>query len=371
MKVMVYFNSMSAAGGIERVIASHISFMSDKCQVALITKDERPSFFALQDGVQRDTLLVDFTMDMKSRWRRIFKIALSSLKTIVALKKKFKKYNPDVVYVASPLSLLEVVLAGMKSSRILVTEHSSFSAYNPVYKLIISNLYPRVGLLTVPTKLDSEFYMRRGISNAYIPNPLPMDPKESSDLSTKWALCVGRFTDDKRHDLLLDIWHLSDIQRLGWKLRIVGKGERELDLRKKIDELGLSNSVFIEEPTARIQEKYIGASLFLLTSRAEGFGLVLAEAMAFGVPCICFDCPSGPRDIVDDNLSGRLLREGDVDGYVEALRQLAADQELRQEFGLRAKVSVKKFHAETVSTEFNRVFDKSFAPSAIVHKVKK
>jgi glycosyltransferase involved in cell wall biosynthesis len=360
MLVMVYFNSMSAAGGIERVIASHIGFMCEMHQIVLVTKDFCPSFYPLSIEVQRESLHVDFTMNMESRWRRVAKIAFSSLRTITALRQLFKNSVPGVVYVASPLNLLEVFLAGMDMRRIVVTEHSSFSAYNWVYKKIISKLYPSVGLLTVPTKMDSEGYMRRGIRNAYVPNPISFYPNEISDLSSRWALCVGRFTDDKRHDLLLDIWYLSGIQRLGWKLRIIGKGECEPDLRKKILALGLNESVFIEGPTSSIQEKYFASSIFLLTSRAEGFGLVLAEAMAFGVPCICFDCPSGPRDIVDEGLTGRLLKEGDIDGYVEALRELAMNPTRRLEFGERARASVKKFQAKAVGAEFMKVFREVF-----------
>ena len=273
MKVMVYFNSMSAAGGIERVIASHIEFMNGTYHVTLVTKDSKTSFFPLPGAVEIDSLGVDFTMDMKSRWRRIVKILTSFLWTLLALRRQFKKLDPDVVYVASPLNLLEVFLAGMNGRQIIVTEHSSFSAYNSIYKKIISKFYPRVGLLTVPTKMESEGYSNLGIRNTYVPNPLSFYTDEVSDLSSNCVLCVGRLTADKRHDLLLDIWNLSDVHRYGWKLKIIGKGECESDLRRKIDSLGLNESVVIAKPTSRIQEEYINSSIFLLTSRAEGFGL--------------------------------------------------------------------------------------------------
>ena len=345
MKAVVYFNSMSAAGGIERVIAFHLSIMVENYQVILITKDECSPFFPLPKEVVRESLNIDFTMNMQSRMSRIVKIILSSLRTILALRQKIAKHDPHFVYVASPLNLLEVFLAGMNSRRIVVTEHSSFSAYNWIYKLIISKLYPQIGLLTVPTKLDSQMYASRGIRNTYLPNPIPFCINKFSDQSNKLALCVGRLTDDKRHDLLLDIWYLSGIHLFGWKLRIIGKGECELDLRKKIDKLGLNKYVFIEEPTSRIEDKYITSSIFLLTSRAEGFGLVLAEAMACGVPCISFDCPSGPRDIIQDGVTGRLLKEGDVSGYVAALQQLAVNPVLRQKYSAQGRLFVRKFHS--------------------------
>lgn len=357
----MYFNSMSPAGGIERVIAKHIAFMNDQHQVILVTKDEQPSFFSLPDGLRRESLNVDFTLNMRSRWQRVVKVALTSLKTVAALRKKIKAIRPDVVYVASPLNLLEVCLAGVSSRRVIVTEHSSFSAYNGVYKKIISVLYPRVGQLLVPTTLDSEKYAARGIRNVYLPNPLPFYPQASADLSDRRVLCIGRLTDDKRHALLLDIWHASNLQGLGWTLKIIGKGEREPDLRKKIDELALSASVSIERPTSDIQSELMASSIFLLTSRAEGFGLVLAEAMACGVPCISFDCPSGPRDIIDDDITGRLVAEGDFHGYVAALQELATDPVRRFDFGRQSKLSVKKFHAERVGGEFRRILGEAFA----------
>ncbi len=360
MSVMVYFNSMSAAGGIERVISHHIEFISRSYQVTLVTKDCLPSFFPTPVDVQRESLDVNFIMNMKARWQRIFKIIFTTFSTIVALRRVLKKIKPEIVYVASPLNLLEIFIAGVDCKNILVTEHSSFSAYNWVYKLIIASLYPRVGLLMVPTKTDNNYYISRGIHNEYVPNPLSFYPNVSSDLSSKWALCVGRLTDDKRHDLLLLIWHLSDIHKLGWRLRIVGRGECESDLHKKIHELDLNESVIIEPPTTSILEKYFASSIFLLTSKAEGFGLVLAEAMACGVPCISFDCPSGPRDIIENAHTGYLLNEGDIDGYVKALRELAINSNQRLEFGAKAKFYIKKFQIETVQDEFMRVLRKSF-----------
>jgi glycosyltransferase involved in cell wall biosynthesis len=88
--------------------------------------------------------------------------------------------------------------------------------------------------------------------------------------------------------------------------------------------------------------------------------MVLIEAMAFGVPCISFDCPSGPRDIIVDGSTGYLLEEGDVNGYVDALRLLATSSSLRAELGRNARYSVlKKFQRETVEAEFMERFNKA------------
>lgn len=365
MKVIVYCSSMSAAGGTERVVAKHIEFLADDNHVTLMTKDNCNSFYSLPTEIQKKSLHIDFFLNMNSRLSRVLKIISTFISTIKSLRKALREIRPEVVYVASPLNLLEVYLTGFQSRRIAVTEHASFGAYNKIYKMIIACLYPRVGLLIVPTKLDSSGYTRKGIKNFYLPNPLSFNNREVSDQRQKVALSVGRLTADKRHDLLIEIWHLSGVHLKGWKLRIIGKGECEFDLRRKIDALGLSASVTLEKPTTKIEDEYMNSSIFLLTSRAEGFGLVLIEAMAFGVPCVSFDCPSGPRDIIDDNLTGRLIDEGDIDGYVEALQQLASNHFRRLEFGRNARMSVNRFQAEKVRSEFIKLFNQAFKSALI------
>jgi glycosyltransferase involved in cell wall biosynthesis len=361
MKILIYFNSMAAAGGIERVISSHISFFEkQENNITLLTKDKKSSFYPISRKVNFDSINIEFEMNMNSKWKRICSIIIYLLPTFLALRSKCRRIKPDIVYVASPLNLLEIIFSGINAKRILVTEHSSYASYNFIYRKIISFFYPKVGLLLVPTKTDSEIYSRRGINNIYLPNPLPFYPEQISPLSTNLALCVGRLTADKRHDLLIDIWKLSGIYRQGWKLKIIGKGETELLLRRKIDQLVLNDSVFICEPTSDIEEQYLNSSIFLLTSRAEGFGMVLVEAMACGVPCISFDCPSGPRDIVDNGISGMLLEEHDVDGYALALRQLASDKTLRKNFGLAARHSARKFSSESVKNKFLNAVNHAF-----------
>lgn len=363
----MYFNSMSPAGGIERVISLHCKFLIRKHDVVLLTKDHLNSFYPLSPKIQRESLDIKFLRDMHSRLKRIYVIIVTLPKTIYRLRCQLAKYKPDLIYVASPLNLFEFWLAGAKLNRIMVTEHSSYIAYNRIYRILCRLLYPYVGLLTVPTTLDSWKYKRMGIDNAYLPNPLPFKTQKFSNLDEKRALSIGRLTDDKRFDLLIDIWNMAQLESLDWTLKIIGAGENEALLRGKIAKLGLSKSISIDPPTEKVVDEYVSSSIFLLASRAEGFGLVLLEAMACGVPCIAFNCPSGPRDIIRSGETGILVEEGDIKEYASCLRSLAMDLPQRKIFGASSRVEAKKIDFEVVERKFMLLVDNAFPNENISH----
>lgn len=360
MKIVVYFNSMAPAGGIERVISSHIKFMASSHEVILLTHDRKPSFYNLPENVRHESLGIDMELNMNSRFVRMKQIGTSFITIIKKIKEKNRELKPDIFYVPSPLTSLLTYLAIGNVKKILVTEHSSFSAYNSFYKKVASAIYRKVGLLAVPTTMDSEFYTSIGIKNEYLPNPLPINPQQQSSLENKTVLHVGRFTDDKRHLDLLEIWALANAKEHGWKLRLIGKGENENKIKEKIAQLNLGDSIKIAPPTKNIESEYLAASLLVLTSRAEGFGLVLAEAMACGVPCISYRVPSGPRDIIEDGENGFLVEPYYAKEFAEKINELCSSLDLRKKFGRAAKISVQKFSETVISERLNSLIDKKF-----------
>lgn len=360
MKIVVYFNSMAPAGGIERVISKHIKFLSQDNEVILLTNDSKPSFYDLPKNVIHESLHIDVSLDMDSRSKRAYQLGSSFSKIVKGIKKMKTLHQPDVFYVASPLGLLQAFVAFRGGKKILVTEHSSFSAYNKFYKLVVKTLYSKVGLLTVPTSDDSKFYSSIGVKNTYLPNPLSFFPEKISNLSDKVILNVGRLTNDKRHGLLIELWSKSIGPKNGWILKIVGKGENEKSIREQIRYLELQDSVFLLPPTKEIEEVFKNSSIFILTSIAEGFGLVLAEAMATGVPCISFNCPSGPKDIIEDGKNGFLIKEGDNNGFVSKLNELIQNEELRKEFGTKARKDILKFDENKIGNKLNGLLKRAF-----------
>jgi len=189
-----------------------------------------------------------------------------------------------------------------------------------------------------------------------IPNPVSFYPDTSSSLHNNKVIVVGSHSFNKGYDMLLNAWKLIVKQNPDWELHIYGKLDRDAVFVKMANKLKLSASVFFHQPQQDIVSCYLDASLLVLSSRTEGFGMVLIEAMACGLPCVSFDCPSGPGDIISHGEDGLLVPKGDSEALAEALLVLMENKALRQKMGKKAKENVKRFLPELIVKQWDELF---------------
>ena len=202
-----------------------------------------------------------------------------------------------------------------------------------------------------------------------IPNFLPQIPSLNTTYSQKAVLSVGRMDNGNQKGFfrLLDIWQIlaqnkkfeREFQK--WQLIIVGDGVLKKELESKIKALNLQESVILKPFTKDIEREYLGASIYAMSSHWEGFPMVLIEASSYGLPCIAFDIATGPSDIIENEKSGFLVADNDLQGYADKLMLLMRDENLRQKFGTKAKQVVsERFSKEVVMQEWKKLFgDKS------------
>jgi len=176
-----------------------------------------------------------------------------------------------------------------------------------------------------------------------IPNPVPGFPDHPAGLDTKRILDLGRLETQKRFDLLIDAFAVFARTHPDWSLRIRGSGSKEAELRNKLAALGLEDSVQILPPTHNVAEEYAGASMYVISSEYEGFSMTLVEAMAAGVPCVSFDCPEGPSEIIDDGQDGFIVPLYDVAALAERMGRLADDAPLRRRMGAAARQNIHRY----------------------------
>lgn len=355
MNIIIYINSINAAGGIERVVSNLVHKWIGKYSIVILTKDQGKSFFQMPDEVEFVSLGMVFKLDMNNRWSRIVDTGKGIKTSVKKLKSVLKNIQYDYIYTTNPVNALEIYLA-VGGNKLIASEHGSYYGYNKVYNRIKMFLYPRIYAVSVPNKQDTKIYKDWGANAVYIPHIVSFDIKEQNTLKTKIAINIGRLTSDKRQDLLIRIW--SEIEdKNGWKLWIVGSGEEKEKLNRLIVELNQEDSIKIIPATDRIDEIYKTASLFVFTSKYEGFGMVLLEAMSFGIPCISFDCPSGPRDIIMDGYNGYLIKDGDMDGFKETISlyiNKRGDQE-KINMGNAAYSTAKKWDENNILRKWDEI----------------
>lgn len=190
-----------------------------------------------------------------------------------------------------------------------------------------------------------------------IPDPIPFRIDQTSTLSSKRVVSIGRYAYEKGNDLLLKAWSKVEKSCQDWTLDIYGMGNRPpyLELMR---ELGIDETrCHLHGSLIDVKDVYLGSSIFTLPSRFEGFGLVIIEAMACGVPVVAFDCENGPRNILIDNKNGVLVKPFDVDNYADGLLRLIRDEQLRTHMGICARESSNHYLIEGIAAQWKNLFD--------------
>lgn len=166
-------------------------------------------------------------------------------------------------------------------------------------------------------------------------------------------LAVGRLIPAKGFDLLLRAWQQVVARYPEWRLRIVGEGESRAALEALRDTLGIGHCVALPGTTPDILPHYRTASAFCLSSRYEGFGMVLIEAMACGLPIVSTDCPTGPREILEGTGAGLLVPPDNVDALAAALIRVLGDAALRTQLGRAGRQAAQRYHATTIAAAWD------------------
>lgn len=371
MKILYNIAGTYRSGGMERVLANKANWLvSNGYDVVVATTDQcgRPPFFHMDSRIRfydldvnyeetNGTSLIKKILSFPSK-QRIHKQRLSKLIEKERPDITISMFCNDVNFISrlsdSSRKILEIHFAKLK--RLQYGRKGIWGIIDRVLTWNDERKVKEYDKFVVLTEEDKSYW--GPLSNiAVIPNALTYDGDGVSTLMTQKVIAIGRLTYQKGFDRLIKAWRAVHKACPEWKLEIIGGGEDRDLLMKLIDDEGLSAIVTLVPPTGDIGQSYLEASLLVLTSRYEGFGLVLTEAHSFGVPTVAFDCKCGPSDIIIDGVNGFLVKEGDIDQLAEKIICLLQDDDMRIHMGKAAKLTSANFSEERVMAQWVELFN--------------
>lgn len=190
-----------------------------------------------------------------------------------------------------------------------------------------------------------------------IPDPLPINVKERSLLDQKRVITVGRYSYEKGYDILLKVWSIVEKHFKDWQLDIYAMGDPTPYVKLR-DELSIDKRrCHLNSGLIDVEGEYLKSSILVQPSRTEGFGLVLIESMACGLPVVAFDCENGPRSIISEGEEGFLVTPLNVDMFSNRLMTLMEDEGLRRRMGEKGYLKSQQYHINNIGQLWKKLFD--------------
>lgn len=205
------------------------------------------------------------------------------------------------------------------------------------------------------THTDRSRYWKNDAKVQVIPNPVIAQPKSISSCENKVVMAVGRLVAQKNFGSLLHVWQKVETLHPDWQLQIWGEGIQRPLLQQTIIDLDLHN-VTLKGFSSQIIDQYAEASMLAVTSRYEGFGQMIIEAMTAGIPVVSYDCPCGPRDIISEGADGFLVETGNEEALAERIIWMIEHPDDRKSMGANAVVKAAHYSIDVVTEQWMNLF---------------
>ena len=364
MRVIILSSNMSETGGIQRLTASLAnSFIKYKnIDIHIINSGIKKG----NEKFKLDNRINNTYLNIESKdflGLNLFQKLYYNFKTFIKIKNFFKHYkfekdkNIVIALGHSQSCLLPYIIPRNRNIKNIGSQHNPIT-YNFIYSIIRRLSIKKLDKYVLLNKtMQEDFLEHYNFNNTcIIENPNQVN-SEKSTLNNKVVIAVGRLTEQKNFEALIDIWKEIADKNPNWILRIIGDGPLRDKLLNKIKELKLEDSIELKSFNNNIEKEYCMADILVMTSIYEGFGLVLVEAQSCGIPVIAFDCPTGPRNIINDGKDGFLIETTRNYEFANKLNTLMNNKELRYRMGRNAITNSNRFNINTITEKWIKLFN--------------
>ena len=374
MKIAYCTPSLYIAGGIERVLTTKMNYLADKAgyEVWVILTDGKGKkpYFPLSDKIH----IVNLDLNFEELW------SLSFLKKIfVYLKKQriYKKKLKEALYEIRPditvstlrreINFITSIKDGSRKVGEMHVNRANYRNFEANDINALKKIFERIWMKSMVGKLkkldqfvvltDEDRRNWHELDNVTtIPNPLNVFPTIESNQSARKVIAAGRYCYQKGFDLLLRAWAIVNEKHKDWHLDIYGAG-KNVEYKNLVNTLNICQNVGINPPTDNIYAKYADASIFVFSSRFEGFGMALLEAMATKLAVVSFACPCGPKDIISDGNDGVWVTNGDIQELADKICYLIENEEERKSMAENAKLKAMQYSVDNIMHRWIRLFE--------------
>lgn len=340
IKLLFIVVSLENSNGTERAVINLAnSFDPHKYDITImsILQQHKHSFFTINEGIYQSSLGYDCYSPSVM------------LKVIRALINYFRKNEFE--YVISTLVYISMILPFVTSSKIVAWEHVAFAYHGKFIRFIRNTIYKKFDLVVCQTSYDLNKYATILRKVVCIPNIVKVKTEFKRNSDIKQIVVVTRFSPEKGIDLLYEIiqqTYFSD-KNHDYRFVIVGDGDMKENFKEKSADLINNGFLVLEDKTPYIEQYYANSDLLILPSLSESFGLVIVEAFLYRLPVIAFKIEGGPSILIKNGSNGFLIEPFIVNDFVEKIKLLMSNRELRTKMGDNAILNAKEFSEKKVN----------------------